>query len=446
MVTWVPRPYGPPSVRSQPSPVRRGRVTVGDVWPEGAPAHFWDTHGPAVLNVTVATVTLLGQAYKKERRAQWVTCNLRAVSTGREQTQTSVGKSGQSRICAHIFCLFFAYELPREVTDYEGQMRFFSLDIPHTVEHAAQMACSVCGENGATVACWEMGCTRRFHLPCATEGGCVTCYLPPFRSFCWEHRPQQQEEVAPEKTTCLICLDPVEGRTTYGTMVCPACKHAWFHRACIQGQALRSGIFCIQCPLCRNRNWFLVEMFNMGIRIPFRPPSWDDNNAYAELNERHRRCDARECLCPGGRSVAEEEGPWQLFLCCSCAAEGTHRHCSSLGYSHWVRWEVDSCAGPGTCKCQSTQPLVPLRACWSQHHQAQLHQGGLPASVELGFQQPQHQQTAASGRRWGLQQREFNSPRTSSPAASGPSLGPPGEEFNSPSTSSQATRGKLWGL
>ncbi|XP_030347227.1 serine/arginine repetitive matrix protein 2-like [Strigops habroptila] len=284
---------------------------------------------------------------------------------------------------------------------------------------------------------------RHRNLLCQADLQPVTQQRPhpapcPEVSFCWEHRPQQQEEVAPEKTTCLICLDPVEGRTTYGTMVCPACKHAWFHRACIQGQALRSGIFCIQCPLCRNRNWFLVEMFNMGIRIPFRPPSWDDNNAYAELNERHRRCDARECLCPGGRSVAEEEGPWQLFLCCSCAAEGTHRHCSSLGYSHWVRWECDSCAGPSTSSGATSELAGPSTT-------SPAASGWSPASVELDSSSPSTSRQAASGQTLGPPAEEFNSPRTSSPAASGPSLGPPGEEFNSPSTSSQATSGQTLG-
>ena len=117
-------------------------------------------------------------------------------------------------------------------------------------------------------------------------------------SFCSEHRPQQQEVAAPENTTCLICLDPVEDTTTYGTMVCPACKHAWFHRACIQvgavsslrarqglsstrasltlfmfllqGQAMRAGVFCLQCPLCQNKKQFLTEMLFMGIRVPIR--------------------------------------------------------------------------------------------------------------------------------------------------------------------------------
>ncbi|NXD72609.1 G2E3 ligase, partial [Eolophus roseicapillus] len=113
----------------------------------------------------------------------------------------------------------------------------------------------------------------------------------------------------PENTTCPICLDPVEGTTTYGTMVWPACKHACFHRACIQVRAaVRAGMLCLQCPLCRNQNWFLLEMMHTGIQIPIRPPLWEDNSAYAELNERHSHCDARECLCPGGRGVAEPEG------------------------------------------------------------------------------------------------------------------------------------------
>lgn len=63
----------------------------------------------------------------------------------------------------------------------------------------------------------------------------------PRRSFCWQHRPEQAVEAAPEEnTTCLICLDPVEDRKSYGTMVCPACKHAWFHRGCIRVGAVPS--------------------------------------------------------------------------------------------------------------------------------------------------------------------------------------------------------------
>ncbi|XP_065543703.1 G2/M phase-specific E3 ubiquitin-protein ligase-like [Lathamus discolor] len=265
-------------------------------------------------------------------------------------------------ISAHLFCLLFASDLRPRGTEREEQMTFLPKDIGRTAQLAAPMVCFVCGKRGATITCQEMGCDRRFHLPCAVQGGCVTRYLLPFSSFCWEHRPQQQELVAPEDTKCLICMDPVEGRTTYGTMVCPACKHAWFHRVCIQGQATHAGAFCLQCPLCQNIKLFLTEMLNMGIRIPIRQASWEDNNAYAELYQRHRSCDARECRCPGGRGVAEPDGPWQLLLCRSCAAVGAHRRCSKLGKSREVRWECDSCAGLGTSRNASSELAAPSTA------------------------------------------------------------------------------------
>ena len=38
----------------------------------------------------------------------------------------------------------------------------------------------------------------------------------------------------------------------------------------LQGQAVRDGISCFRCPLCRDRDAFSSEMLSMGIRIPFR--------------------------------------------------------------------------------------------------------------------------------------------------------------------------------
>ncbi|XP_065543952.1 PHD finger protein 7-like [Lathamus discolor] len=239
-------------------------------------------------------------------------------------------------ICAHLFCLLFANDVHPEWSEQGQSVQFLPAYIRHTVEQAAQRVCFVCGESGATITCQETGCDRRFHLPCAMEGRCITHYIPPHRSYCWEHCPQQQEEVAPENTTCIICLSPVEGRTTYGTMMCPVCKRAWFHRACIQRQALSAGIFSLQCPLCRNRNIFLLEMLFMGIRIPVRQASWETNSAYAELYQRHSSCSARECLCPGGREEAEAEGAQSQLRACWSQLQhpssiGADRGCSSTG-------------------------------------------------------------------------------------------------------------------
>ncbi|NXC49391.1 PHF7 protein, partial [Penelope pileata] len=112
-----------------------------------------------------------------------------------------------------------------------------------------------------------------------------------------------------------------------------------------------AGILSFQCPVCQNREQFLSEMSALGIQIPLRRSSWWDDDMYPSLEERHQRCDVSKCLCPGGREQADEEGPWQLLLCSSCAAEGTHRHCSLLS-RRTESWECDTCAGVGTCKRQ----------------------------------------------------------------------------------------------
>ncbi|KFZ47494.1 PHD finger protein 7, partial [Antrostomus carolinensis] len=252
-------------------------------------------------------------------------------------------KLEEQGICAHLFCLLLADGLFQHEVKEEGLMGFLPRDVQRITKQAAQKRCFVCGETGATITCWKTSCDRSFHLPCAMEGECVTNFFPPYSSFCWEHRPQQVVEAVLEKNTaCLICLDLVGDSKSYSTMVCPACKHAWFHRGCIQGHASRAGIACFQCPLCRDRKDFLTEMLTMGIRIPLRLPTWENNQAYAALNERHGHCDAKKCLCPSGREQADEEGPWQLLLCSSCAAEGTHRRCSYLRNST-ASWECDTC-------------------------------------------------------------------------------------------------------
>ncbi|XP_031463935.1 PHD finger protein 7-like, partial [Phasianus colchicus] len=116
-----------------------------------------------------------------------------------------------------------------------------------------------------------MGCDRSFHFPCAAEGQCVTQFFGQHRCFCLEHLPQQPLETAPtQDTTCIICMEPVGLSRSYCTMVCPACQHAWFHRACIQGMAKSAGLCCFQCPLCRDREVFIQEMVNLGIHIPAR--------------------------------------------------------------------------------------------------------------------------------------------------------------------------------
>ncbi|KAK4808265.1 hypothetical protein QYF61_020746 [Mycteria americana] len=216
------------------------------------------------------------------------------------------------------------------------------------------------------------------------------------------HRPEQAVQASPEQnSTCIICLDLVEDKKSYRTMVCPACQHAWFHRKCIQKQAVHAGV-CFRCLHCQNKDQFVMEMLTMGIRVSKRlvfllpthktsgtsavpgqglpwqawpsccpltlvlcfteeleagQPSWESNQAFGLVYQRHILCNARKCLCPRGREQAEEEGSWQLLLCSSCAAEGIHRRCSYLRNSA-TTWECDCCAGLATASSNNELELA----------------------------------------------------------------------------------------
>ncbi|XP_010711147.2 PHD finger protein 7-like isoform X2 [Meleagris gallopavo] len=268
-------------------------------------------------------------------------------------------------ICAHAFCMAFSNGLFQQATIVNRTAEVSPEDVQRIIQEAEQKHCFICGEMGAPITCAETGCEDSFHLPCARVGECVTQYFGDYSSFCQKHSPKQAAEVTPEQNTnCIICMEPVEDKKSYSTLVCPACKHAWFHRACIQGQAIRAGVNCFQCPLCRDADAFLSDMLIMGIRIPLSGPMWEDGNAYASLGLRHGRCDATECLCPQGREQAEGEGPWELFLCSSCAAEGTHRCCSHLS-NNADEWECKACAGVGTASSVNSEVTGPNTA--SQH-------------------------------------------------------------------------------
>ncbi|XP_025000167.1 PHD finger protein 7-like isoform X2 [Gallus gallus] len=265
----------------------------------------------------------------------------------------------ESDLCVHEFCLLFANIRFEESAPWEETVGLPVGTIRCRIKQADQKQCFVCGERGAAISCAERGCARSFHLPCAVDGECVTQFFGQHRSFCREHRPRQAVEAAPSQgTDCVICLEPMGDSTSYQTLRCPACKHTWFHRSCVQGQAMNAGTMCFQCPICQDTEQFRAEMSTLGIQIPVRRPSWWDDRTYPSLLRRHGRCDVSTCLYPGGREQEEADGPWQLLLCSSCAAEGTHRRCSYLS-NRVNSWECNSCAGVGTASSSNTERAGP---------------------------------------------------------------------------------------
>nr|XP_041573123.1 G2/M phase-specific E3 ubiquitin-protein ligase-like [Taeniopygia guttata] len=224
------------------------------------------------------------------------------------QTQADTDICGDKRVkfklCVHIYCQIFASGLyPQEDTG-----KFLVGDTRRIIKEAAKKSCFICCKMGASITCCGTGCDRTFHLPCAPHGQCVTQYFGAYRSFCWEHRPHQALQPRPSQdNTCSICLDTVENKISYKTMGCPACQDARFHRHCIQRLALHSGIG-FRCPCCLNQDPFTMEMLIVGIRLPKRPPSWQSDQEVGPSDQRHGRCDATTCLCPGGREHVKADG------------------------------------------------------------------------------------------------------------------------------------------
>ncbi|KAM4637467.1 PHD finger protein 7-like, partial [Amazona ochrocephala] len=243
----------------------------------------------------------------------------------------------QDGLCVHENCLYHASGLYQRGADEEGFYGFLFPDIQEKLKRVAQKRCCICRQPGASVSCRARRCPRTFHYPCGSERGCVSQFFGEFKSFCWKHRPVQRVwAVQQEQTLCLICQEAVAERPHYDTLVCPTCTSAWFHRRCIQGQALSSALHHFRCPLCLDVATFQKEMFRLGIKIPDRDAAWEEDGAFADHYQRHSSCDASQCLCPVGREEAAVNGPWRMLLCHSCGSRGTHQRCSNLGE------EVDS--------------------------------------------------------------------------------------------------------
>ncbi|XP_039363267.1 PHD finger protein 7-like isoform X2 [Mauremys reevesii] len=219
-------------------------------------------------------------------------------------------KCQRGKLCVHENCLYHASGLVQRGKDEEGFYGFLYPDIRQELKRAVQKTCCVCGRKGASIACQGRKCTKNFHFPCGSERGCIYQFFGEFRSFCWKHRPVQRVRRRQQQaeTICVVCLESMPGKPSYSAMVCPACKHAWFHRDCIQGHALRAALYHFRCPRCRDMGTFQREMFRMGIKIPDRDAAWEEDGAFSDQYHRHSRCDAGCCLYVGGREQSADDG------------------------------------------------------------------------------------------------------------------------------------------
>ncbi|XP_070180549.1 uncharacterized protein [Littorina saxatilis] len=260
-----------------------------------------------------------------------------------EENEAEYGKMlHKSGISIHYFCMLFSSGLwQRGKRDQDGILGFMPADIRREQKRGMRLMCQYCRMKGATIGCCVSSCRKTFHFRCGREAGGLSQFYEEFRSYCPEHRPRQATPTSTSdrlafygtaKSTCSICMLAVEARSSNDTLRSPCCRHAWFHRDCIQRYAVSAGAYFFKCPLCNNKELFEAEMLEYGIYIPEQDAAWEQEpNAFQELLERYSHCDAEKCLCPQGRDHEGDAGSsWKLVLCAWCGSSGTHFGCRAF--------------------------------------------------------------------------------------------------------------------
>ncbi|NXQ79621.1 G2E3 ligase, partial [Nyctibius grandis] len=248
-------------------------------------------------------------------------------------------------LTVHYYCLLMSSGIWQRGEEDEGVDGFLITDIRKEVNRAAKLKCNICKKKGASIGCVAPKCKRSYHFPCGIQKECIFQFMEDFRSYCWEHKPVQKfpDKECRGTSQCTICLDLVEQLPMYTVLKSPCCKNAWFHRECLQYQALSAGIFFFRCTVCNNKDKFQKEMLRMGIYIPEKDASWElEENAYQDLLQCYQHCDIKRCLCKKGRDYNEPESKWEIKRCQCCGSRGTHLACSSM--KSWEQnWECVEC-------------------------------------------------------------------------------------------------------
>ncbi|XP_054828197.1 G2/M phase-specific E3 ubiquitin-protein ligase [Eublepharis macularius] len=279
-----------------------------------------------------------------------------------QRTDDCPEKYGEKRtyeefnLSVHYYCLLMSSGIWQKGEEEEGFYGFLIEDIQKEINRAARLKCNICKKKGASIGCVASKCKRSYHFPCGIERKCIFQFRENFPSYCWKHRPTQKPTTNSKGSSqCTICLELVEHSPSYTILTTPCCKNVWFHRDCLQRQALSAGVFFFRCPICNNKENFQNEMLRMGVHIPEKDASWElEENAYQDLLQCYQHCDIRRCLCKDGRDYSEPDSKWEIKRCQCCGSSGTHLACSSLTTCE-QNWECMECrsilaASNGNCQ------------------------------------------------------------------------------------------------
>uniref|UniRef100_H3AFB9 G2/M-phase specific E3 ubiquitin protein ligase n=1 Tax=Latimeria chalumnae TaxID=7897 RepID=H3AFB9_LATCH len=232
------------------------------------------------------------------------------------------------KLTLHYYCLLMSSGIWQRGEEDEGIYGFLLEDIRKELKRARKLVCKVCRKKGASIGCSGKRCKKSYHFPCGVQKECIFQFTGEFRSYCWDHRPIQKhftEGRPSEPSLCTICFEYVEPIASYNIIKSPCCKNSWFHRDCLQHQALSAGMFFFRCTICNNKEKFQQEMLRLGIYIPERDASWElEEDAYQELFQRYQHCDVTRCHCKMGREYNRPNSYLEL-LSLDCCISNTSR-------------------------------------------------------------------------------------------------------------------------
>nr|XP_020442046.1 G2/M phase-specific E3 ubiquitin-protein ligase isoform X1 [Monopterus albus]XP_020442047.1 G2/M phase-specific E3 ubiquitin-protein ligase isoform X1 [Monopterus albus]XP_020442048.1 G2/M phase-specific E3 ubiquitin-protein ligase isoform X1 [Monopterus albus] len=302
----------------------------------------------------------------------------------------------EHKFSVHYFCLLTSSGVYQRGEEDEGVFGFLVDDIKQEIRRSARLTCYSCKKKGACVGCSIRSCRKMVHFPCGRKQEFIFQFTGLFPSYCLDHSPTQSLSVSSDFSlpqSCSVCLDSIEPVLSYSVLKCPSCHASWFHRDCVQRQAHSAGLFFFRCTLCNNKENFQEEMLRMGIYIPERDASWElEPNAYAELLEVYKRCDALTCLCSNGRTYSAKIGWFQVICCQLCGSRGTHRKCSELKLDT-RNWACTDCtqATDGKASLVASPQGVQRRSLLSKRHLSPNHPSisGKRPSLPVGSGSPE---------------------------------------------------------
>uniref|UniRef100_A0AAX7TXN6 PHD-type domain-containing protein n=1 Tax=Astatotilapia calliptera TaxID=8154 RepID=A0AAX7TXN6_ASTCA len=284
----------------------------------------------------------------------------------------------EHKLSVHYFCLLTSCGVYQRGEEDEGIFGFLVEDIKQEARRSARLTCFGCKKKGACVGCNVRSCRKMVHFPCGRKQMFVSQFTGLFPSYCPDHSPSQSLCTGLDISlprSCSICLDSIDPVLSYSILKCPSCHTSWFHRDCVQRQAHSAGLFFFRCTLCNNKENFQEEMLRMGIYIPERDASWElEANAYAELLEVYKRCDALTCLCNNGCTHSAKSGWFEVIRCRLCGSRGTHRKCSGLKLDT-KDWACTDCtqATDGKASLVRSPQGGPRRSLLSKRHRPSVH-------------------------------------------------------------------------